>query len=337
MQIKHFISILFMFFATLPGLALYQEVEIRMRTDSSLYFDQKVLQEIIESSEQESVEVVAQKLNDFSSSPLSIQSDGQFYIEDYSGKTQDVQLNPRTAQHAHYIFSLTMQVNQNFARGYALLVAKLGEDLLKALEAAVELSMPSIKVAELQYSYFYTCLQNVAIMTDPKTLGCLDVAIRQIGFSKPADALHLANLYMKMYRLSRLSFNAISKRQEVVRSKDKKFSFTHDVYTRHYQPIDLNDPELLEICKLMANNFGKISHLKDSFTRVDLPTWGWSAFKWDHLGGKEESAKKLKLFHSIPDLMPLTGPYFDGHGGAGQYVSNQFQNQERLCRRGLIY
>ncbi len=230
-----------------------------------------------------------------------------------------------------------MKVNQNFARGYALLVARLGHDLLKALEAAVELSMPSIETAKVQYTFFYTCLQNVAIMTDAKTLSCIDLSIRQIGFRKPADALYLANLYMKLYRLSRLSFNAITKKTEVVFSKDKKFSYNRDVSTRHYQPIHRRDPELLEICKVMDANFGKIVHMRDSFMRQELPTWGWSAIKWDRLGGKEENQKRLKLSYSIPDLQPLLGPYFDTKDETSQHVSEIYQDQDLLCRLQSVY
>ncbi len=102
MTTRNLFSILIIFLTAFAAVAFNGAVEIQMKTKSSLFFDQKVLQEIIDSSEQESTEAISQKLNDFfSSSPLSIQSDGQFFIQDFSGKKQDVILNPRSARHAH--------------------------------------------------------------------------------------------------------------------------------------------------------------------------------------------------------------------------------------------
>ena len=82
-----------------------------------------------------------------------------------------------------------------------IFISKLAQDLIPTLEKAIEIGM-SIDDAKVRYKQFYHCLQNSAVTGD---LSCIDSAVRNVGFSKPQDAIALANLYIKMYRASRLA------------------------------------------------------------------------------------------------------------------------------------
>ncbi len=76
---------------------------------------------------------------------------------------------------------------------------------------------------------------------------------------------------------------------------------------------------------------------KMQYQQVELPGGLLSSLKWDFFGGKERSIRGLKIFQAIPDLVFLTGAYFDVISKEGAYNSERRENFGKLCGTGRIY
>ena len=100
------------------------------------------------------------------------------------------------------------------------------------------------------------------------------------------------------------------------------------------EAVELDDLVVQFHCIGAVDSAHRIYNAKMSFTRVPLPGGFWSSMAWDFGGNKEKSAKLLKLYAAIPDLVTVTGTYFDGihtEKGRRRYHSNYEENWEKIC------
>lgn len=321
------LTLFFVFnFLTVNSFAInpWKEEHVQSKNPTALYFDQASLEQLALESETLSPEATAIKIDEyFSSAPLAINEAGQFYIVE-GAYQRNAFLSPRTQNQKHFVFVIPVKLNQSFAQGYMIYMNKIMEQLINALEAGIDLTFDPDD-AKTKYQHFYLCLQNVAIVGDQSSLQCLEQALQAVGYKKPQDVSYLANLYIKMYRTSRLAFGTI------VTPDEKKVWHKE----RIAPPIYVDDPLIRESCQMLTDKMNVLDQERFSIMTASMPGVGiFDRIDWHLGGGKSRSQRAQKLFYAVPDVQLVSGAYFDVSVKGG-YVSTGHAHLRKLCDKNV--
>lgn len=283
-----------------------QTVVVRNTSTEGSYFDSKSLEEIIAGTvgdpAPDSLETTIQKLEDyFSSAPIAVTSSGGLTVLT-DGFRFNVDKFPDHFYQKYPVFPMLTPITPQFALAYAKFLSNSTKDLIPVLNELIKTIDASVWVQE-HFTFFYVCLRTLAITSNKnqRVQNCLDESIANFKLKNTVQFVRLANIYLKLYRASRILFESIS---ELDPNTYKR--------TVTYDPINVDAPEMIAACKTANETFAGISQTKHRIRKESLermPGGLWSSITWN-LYGQDQTTQGYNLIFATPDLNSISGAYF---------------------------
>lgn len=308
MKIKFIIFALFSIFelAYAQSFSSLQTIVVRNNSNEGAYFDSKSLEEIVQGTIGEpapdSLETTIQKIDDyFSSAPIAVTSSGGLTVLT-DGFRFNVDKFPDHFYQKYPVFPMLTPITPQFALAYATFLSNSTKDLIPVLNDLIKTIDSSVWVQD-HFTFFYVCLRTLAITSNKneRVQNCLNESIANFKLKETDKFVSLANIYLKLYRASRIIFESNS-----------ELDLKTYIRTATYDPINVDTPEMKAACKTANETYAGISQTKERIRRESLerlPGGLWSSIKWN-LYGKDQTTQGYNLIFATPDLSSISGAYF---------------------------